>query len=157
MTPGSADAVKGDLRLLVTLSPEAPAGRLSGKVVVTGVGPNPRRLELVMNGQVYGPIAIFPKAVNLFAQPSSGRPDRLSGTITLQARPQHPTFELQGIEGDDERLQVEAVLDPENRRHRIVVRWTAKGAKGDFSGTIQIQTSSPDMPKILVPYRVRIL
>ncbi len=157
VTPGSTDAVKGDLRLIVTLSPEAPVGPVRGNLVVSGSGPNPRSLELAINGRVHGPIAIFPTAVNLFAQPSSGRPDRLTGTITLQARPHQPTFELREIQGDDERLEIEAIPDPENRRHRIAVRWTAKEAKGDFSGSIRIQTTSPDMPEILVPYRVRIL
>ena len=87
----------------------------------------------------------------------TGRPDRLTGTITLQARPEHPTFELEGVEGDDERLTLEMVPDPENRRHRIAVRWSANETKGDFTGTIRIKTSNPDMPEILVPYRVRIL
>ena len=136
----------------LALSPDG--GRL---FVVTGVGPNPRSVELALNGQVHGPIAIFPKAVNLFAQPASGRPDRLTGTITLQARPERPTFEIEGVEGDDERLTLEMVPDPENRRHRVAVRWNTKEAKGDFSGMIRIKTSNPDMPEILVPYRVRIL
>jgi hypothetical protein len=153
--PGSEDAGKGDYRLKMDLSPEAPVGRISGKVTITEQG---RNIDVGFTGRVNGPIAVFPAAINLIAQPAgSGRPDRLAGVITLQVRPEHPPFAIQGMAADDERLELEPMSDPEKRRHRIAVRWKSKDAKGDFRGTIRIETDNPSMPEIEVPFRVRIL
>jgi hypothetical protein len=152
---GSDDAGKGDYRLVVELLPSTPAGPSSGKVEIRS---GERRVDLPVVARVHGPISIIPSALNLIGQPEgSGRPDRLSGVVTLQARPEQPEFRIQGIQSDDERLMVEPIPDPENRRHRIAARWTAKENKGDFTGTIRIETDHPTMKEIEIPFRVRIL
>ncbi len=150
----SEEAAKGDYRLVVKLSPEAPAGPLGGQIKLTSGG---RSVYLAVAGRVHGPISVLPTRLNLIGQPEgSGRPSRLSGTITLVTRPGQPEFRIQGIESDDERLQLEPIPDPDTRRHRIAARWTAREVKGDFQGTILIATDHPTMPEIQVPFRVRI-
>jgi len=150
----SEEASKGDYRLVVELSPEAPAGPLGGKIKLTS---GERSVYVTVAGRVHGPISVLPRRLNLIGQPaSSGRPSRLSGIITLVARPDQPEFQIQEIRVDDDRLKVEPLADPDKRRHRIAARWTAREMKGDFRGTIRITTDHPTMPEILVPFRVRI-
>jgi len=150
----SEEAAKGDYRLVVKLSPEAPAGPLSGKIKLTSAG---RSVYLTVAGRVHGPISVLPARLNLIGQPAgSGRPSRLSGTITLVTRPGQPEFRIQAVQSDDERLLLEPIPDPDTRRHRITARWTAREVKGDFQGTILITTDHPTMPEIQVPFRVRI-
>ncbi len=150
----SEEVAKGDYRLVVKLSPEAPAGPLAGKIKLTSAG---RSVHLAVAGRVHGPISVLPARLNLIGQPAgSGRPSRLSGTITLVSRPDQPEFRIQGIQSDDERLKLEPIPDPDKRRHRIAARWTAREVKGDFQGTILITTDHPTMPEIQVPFRVRI-
>ena len=149
------DADKGDYRLVVGLSPEAPAGPLRANVkLISGE----RSVYVAVAGRVHGPISVLPVTLNLIGQPEgSGRPDRLSGIITLLARPDQPEFQIKEMHSGDERLKLEPVPDPEKARHRIAARWTAKGVKGDFQGVIRIATDHPTMPEIEVPFRVRIL
>jgi len=151
----SEEATKGDYRLVVELSPKAPAGPLGGKIKLTSAE---RSVYVTVGGRVHGPISIFPVSLNLIGHPEgSGRPARLSGIITLVARPDQPEFRIQGIQSNDERLKLEPIPDPDKRRHRIAARWTGEKVKGDFQGTIRITTDHPTMPEIQVPFRVRIL
>ena len=153
--PGSEDAGKGDYRLLVELLPTAPAGPSSATIQISSAG---RQVELPVVARVHGPIAVIPSALNLIGQPEgSGRPDRLSGILTLQARPDQPEFRIESIHSDDERLMLESITDPDPRRHRIAARWSEKENKGDFQGTIRIETDHPTMKAIEIPFRVRIL
>ena len=154
---GSPDRSKGEFRLLVDLAGDAPSGNLAAKLTLRTAGKPARTVDVIVNGMVSGPIAVFPAAMNLFSNPASGRPARLQGTITLSARSGKPAFELQKAEVEDARVEVTIIPDPANRTHRVAVRWTEPEAKGDYRGIIRIRTSDPDMPEIEVPYRVRIL
>jgi hypothetical protein len=155
--PGAKDSTQGQFRLVLELSPETPVGPITGKVIVSTSSEKQRTIQVGLTGKVHGPISVFPAIVNLFAQPNTGRPDRLNGTIVLQSRPNQPPFELGEVTADDERLELEIVSDPQNRRHRISVHWAETDTKGDFAGTIKIQTTHPKMPQVEVPYRARIL
>jgi hypothetical protein len=151
----SEEAARGDYRLVVELSPKAPAGPLGGKIKLTSAK---RSVYVTVAGRVHGPISVLPMRLNLIGQPAdSGRPSRLSGIITLVARPDQPEFQIQEIQSNDDRLKLEPIPDPDKRRHRIAARWTAREVKGDFQGTIRITTDHPTMPEIQVPFRVRIL
>jgi hypothetical protein len=155
--PGAKDSAQGQFRLILELSPEAPVGPIAGKVTVSTTSQKQRTVQVALTGKVHGPIAVFPAMVNLFAQPNTGRPSRLNGTIVLQSRPQKEPFEVGEVTADDERLKLELISDPQNRRHRISVHWGEPETKGDFAGTIKIRTTHPEMPEVQIPYRVRIL
>jgi hypothetical protein len=156
--PVAADAPgasPGDLRLVVTIDPEAPMGPLTGTVNISTTLAEQRRVRIPVAAQVLGPIRFFPAMLVMFAD-QTGRPPRLSGTIVLQAKPGGEPFEVTAVESDDARLRLEALTQGADPVHRVAATWTAPQERGVHEGTVRVRTSEALMPEIEVRYQVRI-
>jgi len=151
----SAEAEKGDYRVVLTLSPDTPPGPVRGTVRLVTSSEKQPEVEITLSGKVFGPIAFFPAQINLAAD-SSGRPPRLRGTVVFQARPGTEPFRLEKYEADDPRVKLEPMEETGGKVQRLVVTWTAPDAEGLHQGTIRIRTDNKKMAEIEVPYQVRI-
>lgn len=149
------DAVRGDFRLKLRVTPAAPIGPLAGNISVTTTHKEQRYLDVPLMGKVQGPINFFPATVVMFSD-QSGRPARLGGTIVLQARPGSAGFEVKEFEVDDERIRLDPISGGGGLVQRLGVTWTSPEDKGLHQGTIRIKTSSEEMPDIQIPFQVRI-
>jgi len=152
--PNETDAAKGDFRLILDLSPEAPIGPVEGSVTVTTTHKRQRTVEITLDGRVNGPIVYFPQSIVMYKDPN--RTPRLGGTIVLQTRPDLPPLQIGGTEADDPQMQVQQIGEPTNGALRFALTWTDPEAKGLHEGKVRIKTGNPAMPLIEVPYQVRI-
>ena len=153
--PGDPDAIRGEFRLRLRVTPAAPIGPLQGKFSVTTTHKEQRYLDIPLQGRVQGPINFFPATVVMFSD-QSGRPARLGGTIVLQARRGSEAFVMEKFEADDDRIHLSPISGGGGQVQRLGVTWTSPDDKGVHEGTIHIRTSNEKMRDIEIPFQVRI-
>ena len=149
-----ADAGKGEFRLVLDLTPDAPIGPVAGTVTVTTTHKRQRTVEISLDGRVNGPIVYFPQTIVMYKD--KDRTPRLGGTIVLQTRPDLPPLQIGGAEADDAKMQVQQIGEAVNGSLRFALTWTDPEAKGLHEGKVRIKTGNTAMPLIEVPYQVRI-
>lgn len=141
-------------RIEVSLTPEAPLGPLTDKLIVRTSHPRQPEVEIPLTGFVRAVLTTTP-AVADFGKLGSNVRDKTRFVLKLFNFGTEP---IELLDAATDLAFISVVTSPEDpgRRFRVELRVAPDAPKGKFEGTLRFQTTSSSMPVVEIPVRGRI-
>jgi hypothetical protein len=148
------DAPAEQWRIEVQLTPDAPLGPLTDKLVVRTSHPRQRDVEIPLSGFVRAVLTPAP-AVADFGNLGRHVLDKKRFVLKLFNFGAEP-IEIERAATDIAFVSVVTAAEDPGRRFRVELRLAPDAPKGKFAGTLRLETTSPSMPVVEVPVRGKI-
>ena len=134
----------------VTLSPEAPRGRLNSQLKIHTDNKNAEEITVYVSGTVTGEIVSIPDRVTLILQ----KGEENQGTTLSVNKEREGTFTISKIECNLEYVTHQLQTVEQGREYKVQLNAGDDVDIGRKSGTITIHTDSPDDPELEIPLTV---
>lgn len=141
-------------RLEISVTPEAPLGPLTDKLVVRTSHPQQPELEIPLSGFVRPVLSTTPEAAD-FGKLGRGAPDKSRFVLKL-FNFGADAVELKSATTDLPFITVAIAAEEAGRRFRIELRLAPDAPKGRFDGVLRVETTSEVMPVVEIPVRGKI-
>lgn len=141
-------------RIEISVTPAAPLGPLTDKLVVRTSHPRQPELEIPLTGFVRPVLSTTPPAAD-FGTLGRGAPDKSRFVLKL-FNFGADAVELKSATTDLPFVAVATAAEEAGRRFRIELRLAPDAPKGKFDGVLRVETSSAVMPVVEIPVRGKI-
>jgi hypothetical protein len=126
----------------------ANVGRYNGKLVLQTNAAQKPTIEIKVYADISGDIGFYPNTVEM-GRLSAGTKGNVGQVITFWKN-RGDDFKLGNVTYNQKRFEVE--VRQQGTRHMVYVRPRMEGFKlGEFRDEIRIETTSPDLPEVVVP------
>lgn len=126
----------------------ANVGRYNGKLVLQTNAAQKPTIEIPVYADISGDVGFYPNTVEM-GRLSAGTKGNVGQVITFWKN-RGNDFQLGNVTYNQRRFEVE--LRQQGTRHMVYVRPRMEGFKlGEFRDEIRIETTSPDLPEVVVP------
>lgn len=148
----STEGEKESYLINVTLSPEAPRGRLNKQVKIHTDNEHAPLVTVSVMATITGEIVTTPDRVSLIIQKGEQNPGSAVSINKARGGP----FTISKIECNLEYITTTLQPVEEGKRYKVEVNATADAPIGRATGTITIHTDDPKDPEIGVPLTVTV-
>lgn len=136
-------------RIDLQISTKAPVGPIGGYVILKTTHPKQPRAFLAVTGFVRPLFAVTPASVNL---PAAGPVEGGGPMVTLLVKNfGEAALQVTRASTDVAGLTPTLVSADDGHVWRVELRMAGDAEKGPFKGTLRLQTSSKDVPEVVVP------
>jgi hypothetical protein len=136
----------------VTVSPEAPRGRINGQLKIETDNEHAKTVTITVMATITGEIVATPDRLSLVLQ--KGEPN--TGSVLSLEKVKGENLQITKIESNPEYITAELQTVEAGKRYKVNVNGTEQAPIGRDNGSVTIFTNDPEDPKINIPLTVTV-